>query len=138
MTDLPPAKTAIAIATAEPKPISTTAADETFGIGTETASETRIETIAADPERRPECFNSTFQECLFVLTATMAIGQISFFQGAIMGISAAIGRDLGMNAAEITWINAGCSYVFFLSDYLCLVSIFKHYANHADWFTKQG
>lgn len=60
---------------------------------------------------RPKCFNSTFQEVLFVLTATMAIGQQSFYQGSIVGVTASIGKDLNMNSAEITWINAGASYV---------------------------
>lgn len=60
---------------------------------------------------RPKCFSSTIQECLFVLTATMAIGQQSFFQGCIVGVTASIGADLNMNSAEITWINAGASYV---------------------------
>lgn len=59
--------------------------------------------------QRPKCFSSTLQECLFVLTATMAIGQQSFFQGAIVGVTASIGKDLNMNSAEITWINAGSS-----------------------------
>ncbi|KAJ5387401.1 hypothetical protein N7509_009942 [Penicillium cosmopolitanum] len=58
---------------------------------------------------RPACFSSTLQECLFVLTATMAIGQQSFFQGCIVGVTASIGADLNMNSAEITWINAGAS-----------------------------
>ncbi|KAJ5783548.1 uncharacterized protein N7518_009225 [Penicillium psychrosexuale] len=58
---------------------------------------------------RPRCFTSTFQEVLFVLTATMAIGQQSFFQGCIVGVTASIGKDLHMNSAEITWINAGAS-----------------------------
>ncbi|OQE00267.1 hypothetical protein PENVUL_c055G08324 [Penicillium vulpinum] len=64
---------------------------------------------ANDSSERPKCFNSTFQEVLFVLTATMAIGQQSFFQGCIVGVTASIGKDLHMNAAEITWINAGAS-----------------------------
>ncbi|KAJ5102758.1 hypothetical protein N7532_003287 [Penicillium argentinense] len=59
--------------------------------------------------QRPKCFRSTLQECLFVLTATMAIGQQSFFQGCIVGVTASIGKDLHMNSAEITWINAGAS-----------------------------
>ncbi|KAJ5476153.1 hypothetical protein N7475_001882 [Penicillium sp. IBT 31633x] len=59
--------------------------------------------------QRPECFSSTFQEVMFVLTATMAIGQQSFFQGCIVGVTASIGTDLHMNSAEITWINAGAS-----------------------------
>lgn len=61
---------------------------------------------------RPACFRNTLQECLFVLTATMAIGQTSFYQGSIVGITASIGKDLDMNSAEITWINAGASYVW--------------------------
>ncbi|KAJ5779217.1 hypothetical protein N7457_006937 [Penicillium paradoxum] len=59
--------------------------------------------------QRPKCFSSTFQEVMFVLTATMAIGQQSFFQGCIVGVTASIGTDLHMNSAEITWINAGAS-----------------------------
>jgi hypothetical protein len=68
-----------------------------------------------DFTERPKCFNSTLQECLFVLTATMAIGQQSFFQGCIVGVTASIGTDLNMNSAEITWINAGASYVLSLN-----------------------
>lgn len=72
-------------------------------------------TLAIDEQtshaQRPKCFSSTLQECLFVLTATMAIGQQSFFQGCIVGVTASIGADLNMNSAEITWINAGASYV---------------------------
>jgi hypothetical protein len=73
-----------------------------------------------DSAERPKCFTSTFQEVLFVLTATMAIGQQSFFQGCIVGVTASIGKDLHMNSAEITWINAGASYV-----YLFLFHIFS-------------
>lgn len=73
-------------------------------------------TLAADAQpgyaSRPECFSSTVQECLFVLTATMAIGQQSFHQGCIVGVTASIGADLDMNSAEITWINAGAAYVY--------------------------
>ncbi|CAI7648501.1 unnamed protein product [Penicillium glandicola] len=62
-----------------------------------------------DYAQRPKCFNSTLQECLFVLTATMAIGQQSFFQGCIIAVTASIGKDLKMSSAEITWISAGAS-----------------------------
>ncbi|KAH8703302.1 putative MFS multidrug transporter [Talaromyces proteolyticus] len=62
-----------------------------------------------DANERPECFSSTFQECLFVLSATMAIGQSSFFQGLVIVVTASIGNDLNMNSAEITWITAGIS-----------------------------
>src|ERR1700760_429108 len=55
---------------------------------------------------RPACFNSLFQECLFVLTTTMAVGQSSIFTGVILCMTNAIGEDLGMTAAEVTWINA--------------------------------
>jgi hypothetical protein len=60
---------------------------------------------------RPECFNSTIQECLFVLTATMSIGMSSFLYGICTVITAPIGRDLKMTSAEITWINASSAYV---------------------------
>jgi hypothetical protein len=64
-----------------------------------------------NPNDRPECFSSTLQECLFVLTTTMAIGQTSFFEGLVLVVSASIGEDLNMSSAEITWITAGVSYV---------------------------
>lgn len=60
----------------------------------------------ANSGRRPECFNSTLQECLFVLTATMSIGMSSFLYGITTVITASIGRDLHMTSAQITWINA--------------------------------
>jgi hypothetical protein len=59
-----------------------------------------------DPEACPQCFKSTVQECLFVLTATMSIGTSSFLYGICTVITAPIGRSLSMTAAEITWINA--------------------------------
>jgi hypothetical protein len=62
-----------------------------------------------DLNARPECFSNTFQECLFVLTSTMATGQSSFFQGAVIVVLAEIGDDLNMNSAEITWTTAGIS-----------------------------
>ncbi|CZR60320.1 related to transporter (major facilitator superfamily) [Phialocephala subalpina] len=55
---------------------------------------------------RPECFSSTLQECLFVLTATMSIGMSSFLAGICTVITAPIGRTLNMTSAQITWINA--------------------------------
>ncbi|KAK2744156.1 hypothetical protein FQN57_004416 [Myotisia sp. PD_48] len=58
---------------------------------------------------RPACFSNTLQECIFVLTTTMAIGQTAFFQGLITGITASIGKDLNMTSAEITWISAASS-----------------------------
>lgn len=68
-------------------------------------------TDAGDKGGRPACFRSTVQECVFVLTTTMAIGQSSFFTGMNIGISASIGETLNMTSAEITWITAGASYV---------------------------
>lgn len=55
---------------------------------------------------RPECFNSLLQECLFVLTTTVAVGQSSIFSGAILCMTNYIGQDLNMTAAEVSWINA--------------------------------
>jgi MFS family permease len=68
---------------------------------------------------RPACFSSTLQECLFVLTTTMAIGQSSIFTGAAICITSRIGEALNMTAAEVTWISAaqslaaGCFLLFF-------------------------
>jgi hypothetical protein len=67
--------------------------------------------VVRNPNERPECFSSTIQECLFVLTSTMAIGQSSFLQGAIIVVLAEISRDLNMDSAETTWTTAGVSYV---------------------------
>lgn len=59
-----------------------------------------------DAEKRPECFSSTLQEIMFVFSCTMAIAQTSFFGGTVVGLTASIGTDLNMSAAEITWISA--------------------------------
>ena len=68
---------------------------------------TSLTSAETDPHgSRPACFNSLFQECLFVLTTTVAVGQSSIFTGAILCMTNAIGEDLGMTAAEVTWINA--------------------------------
>ena len=58
---------------------------------------------------RPACFNSTLQEVLFVLTATMAIGISSMTVGTVTVISSFIARDLNMTTAEITWVSASAS-----------------------------
>lgn len=57
-------------------------------------------------ERRPEYFHSTLQECLFVLTTTVAVGAASVFSGAILCMTGSLGRDLNMTAAEISWCSA--------------------------------
>lgn len=64
-----------------------------------------------DPEKRPACFKSTIQECLFILTATMSIGTSSFLYGICSVITASIGRGLNMTSAEITWISASSAFV---------------------------
>ncbi|RMY05233.1 hypothetical protein D0868_06519 [Hortaea werneckii] len=58
---------------------------------------------------RPECFSSTFQEVLFVLTATMAIAMGVLVVGSVTVTSSFIGRDLDMTTAQITWITAANS-----------------------------
>lgn len=58
---------------------------------------------------RPACFTSTFQEILFVLTATMAIAMGAIWGGSVTVTSSFIGRDLNMSTAEITWISAANS-----------------------------
>lgn len=67
-----------------------------------------------DPNARPACFSSTFQECLFVMSVTMAVAMSSFLTGAITVMSSFAGRELGMSNAEITWMNAASSYVYYL------------------------
>lgn len=62
--------------------------------------------IGKDPNARPECFKSTFQECLFVISVTMAVAMTSFLTGSITVMSSFAGRELGMSNAEITWMNA--------------------------------
>ena len=56
--------------------------------------------------RRPDCFNSTVQEVLFVLTCTMAIAMPAYVSGMITVISSFVGRDLDMTTAEITWLTS--------------------------------
>jgi hypothetical protein len=65
-----------------------------------------------DPNARPECFSSTFQEALFVLSVTMAVAMNSFLTGSVIVNSSFVGRDLGMTTAEITWLNSATSYVY--------------------------
>jgi MFS family permease len=56
--------------------------------------------------RRPDCFKSTVQEVLFVLTCTMAIAMPAYVSGMITVISSFVGRDLNMTTAEITWLTS--------------------------------
>ncbi|KAF2755648.1 aminotriazole resistance protein [Pseudovirgaria hyperparasitica] len=62
-----------------------------------------------DPNQRPDCFRSTVEETLFVLTATMAVSMTSFLQGLVIVISSFAGADLDMSTAQITWITASSS-----------------------------
>lgn len=57
--------------------------------------------------QRPKWFSSTTVECLFVLTTTFAVGMNSIFGGAILCMTNAIGPDLNMDSAEVTWLWAG-------------------------------
>jgi MFS family permease len=58
---------------------------------------------------RPAVFKSTFQEVLFVLVATMAIGTNSMSAGSVTVITSFVGRELNMSTAQITWISASTS-----------------------------
>ncbi|KAI9709127.1 MAG: hypothetical protein M1820_003573 [Bogoriella megaspora] len=76
------------------------------------------ERIPSKQGDRPKEFTSTIQECLFVLTATMAIAMGSFASGSITVISSFIGEDLHMTTAQITWMTssstlAGGSFLLF-------------------------
>src|SRR2546430_9140035 len=91
---------------------------------------TSSSTPASDPEARPLCFSSTFQEILFVTTCTMAIGISSFTIGSVSVITAAIGQSLDMTNAEITWINAAFS--------LAAGSFLLFFARVADLFGRRS
>ena len=78
---------------------------------------------------RPACFRNTVQEILFVLTTTFAIGQSSIFAGALVCLTSFIGRDLHMNAAEISWINA--------AQYLTAGSFLLFFGRVADVFGRR-
>lgn len=59
-----------------------------------------------DPNARPACFVSTFQECLFVVSVTMAVAMTTILQGSVTVMSSFAARDLGMTNAEVSWMNA--------------------------------
>lgn len=59
-----------------------------------------------DPNARPACFTSTFQESLFVVSVTMAVAMTTFLQGSVTVMSSFAARDLGMSNAEVSWMNA--------------------------------
>ena len=65
------------------------------------------EQVSSDYGRRPACFRNTLQECLFVLTTTVAVGMSSIFGGSTLCMTNAIGEALDMDAAEVSWIWAG-------------------------------
>lgn len=56
--------------------------------------------------KRPECFKNTFQEICFIFMATLAMATNSLVTGAMIIVTASIGRDLHMTQAQITWISA--------------------------------
>ena len=84
----------------------TLGANELVKIPSIGASLHEVETDTDQYGSRPPCFRSTIQECLFVLTTTMAIGQSSIFIGSTLGILEVMANDLHMSQAETTWINA--------------------------------
>ena len=69
-------------------------------------AETHHPITERDANERPECFKSTLQECLFVLSVTMAVAMSSFLSGSVTVMSSFAGRDLDMTTTEITWMNA--------------------------------
>ena len=86
--------------------------EQDFGKGESLKDETDVmEPIqpATTNSVRPACFNSTVQEVLFVLTATMAIAMGSLLSGSIVVISSFVGRDLDMSQAQITWLASSSS-----------------------------
>ena len=90
---------------------------------------------------RPACFNSTLQEVLFVLTATMAIAMGAFVIGSVVVTSSFIGRDLNMSTAEITWIgsanalSSGAFLLFFGKVADCFGQYGRSYLQRLAWLT---
>jgi hypothetical protein len=64
------------------------------------------------PNSRPKNFRSTFEECVFVFTVMMCASSTTFLQGVTIINTATIGKDLIMNAAEVTWISAALGYEY--------------------------
>ncbi|KAF2722070.1 major facilitator superfamily transporter [Polychaeton citri CBS 116435] len=89
--------------TAAPEP-ATTAANATAKEHATATNEEMAGLEQVTTNARPSCFRSTFQEMLFVLTATMAIAMTSFLTGSLTVTSSYIGRDLGMPTAQVTWL----------------------------------
>lgn len=58
------------------------------------------------PNARPAIFRSTFQEILFIFTATMSVAMPSFLQGSTLVVSSFIKRDLNMTTSQLTWMTA--------------------------------
>lgn len=73
-----------------------------------------VDGIKNDFGDRPDCFKSTFQEISFVFQATMATATSSFLTGVCLIVTASIGRDLGMNQGQISWITASTRYELFI------------------------
>ncbi|KAM3086931.1 hypothetical protein ACMFMF_000863 [Clarireedia jacksonii] len=59
-----------------------------------------------DPNARPKCFSSLFEEWIFVFTVMLASCSTTFLQGVILINTTTIGRSLDMTQAQITWIAA--------------------------------
>jgi hypothetical protein len=63
----------------------------------------------SDPNERPPCFTSTIQECLFVLSTTLAVAMTSFLTGGVTVMSSFAAKELHMTNAEVTWMAASTS-----------------------------
>lgn len=67
------------------------------------------QTPEQDPEKRPAVFRSTLSEILFITVCTLAIASSSLLAGSVTVISNAVGDDLHMDQAEVTWLFSGPS-----------------------------
>ncbi|CAI6334017.1 unnamed protein product [Periconia digitata] len=63
----------------------------------------------SDPNARPDVFTSTLQECLCLLSCTLAVAMTSFLTGGVTVMSSFAARELNMTNAEITWMAASTS-----------------------------
>ena len=60
--------------------------------------------LSKDPNARPECFHSTAQEVLFVISVTMAVAMSAFLSGSVTVSVTFAAKELNMSNAEVTWM----------------------------------
>ncbi|KAL2675980.1 major facilitator superfamily-domain-containing protein [Phyllosticta citricarpa] len=81
-------------------------AEESLVVGLESS---QTDAAPSDDNARPAIFNSTIQEILFVIVATLGNGMSVLAAGTVVVLTAIVKKDLDMTTAEVTWINGASS-----------------------------